>query len=212
MIILGVYHKFNIRLLRKKNTLWNLSNDPQLYALAYRAFKTVFLSHNGATVSLCFLSLVVWFFHRSLPGGSINRLQHIIERSVFNYVAAADLGVLLSLVTKNQSFGMNIWIFATASFAIYACVEIYQSSRSRLFLPPCSSPPELFYNFFYAFKEEFKGEEFGANGSKKNFAGIFQLHRVHCPKEQCKLNSADCIETEDGVEEIVSMLIAGKKQ
>ena len=66
--------KFEIRMLRKKNSVWNLDNDIHVYALAYLIFKTYFISFNGTTISICFLSLSVAYFLLQAEGGCINRL------------------------------------------------------------------------------------------------------------------------------------------
>jgi len=97
--VLAVYLKFNIRVMRKKNLFWNLDNDLHLYGMIYLIFKAVFLSLNGVTISICFLSLVAWYFHQKMPGSSINHSSRVIEYSPYNYIAAADLGVMLSLIS-----------------------------------------------------------------------------------------------------------------
>jgi hypothetical protein len=61
-------------MLRKKNSVWNLDNDIHVYALAYLIFKTYFISFNGTTISICFLSLSVAYFLLQTKGGCINRL------------------------------------------------------------------------------------------------------------------------------------------
>lgn len=121
-VALVVYLKFNIRVLRKKNIFWNLDNDLHVYALVYLIYKAVLLSFTQITISICFLSLVVWYFHHQMKGGCIVRCARVIEYSPYNYVAAADLGVLLSIVTKSQYFGLNVWIFGVGSLVIYCIV------------------------------------------------------------------------------------------
>lgn len=152
LLSLVIYLKFNIRVIRKKNIFWNLDNDLHLYAMIYLIFKTFMISLNGVTVSICFLSLVAWNFHRQMTGGCISRSPRVIEFSPYNYIAAADLGVLLSLITKNHFFGLNIWIFAVLSLVIYGIVQIYLSGKGKLYIPICSSSPEQFYNFYYEFR------------------------------------------------------------
>jgi hypothetical protein len=121
-LALAIYLKFNIRVTRKKNQFWNLDNDLHLYAMIYLIFKTYMISLNGVTVSICFLSLVEWNFLRQIPGGCISHSPRVIEFSTYNYIAAADLGVLLSLITDNQFFGLNIWVFALISLVMYCIV------------------------------------------------------------------------------------------
>jgi hypothetical protein len=70
-IIIVIYLKFNIRMIRKKNSLWNLDNDLHLYGFIYLAFKASFLSVHPPTIAICFLSLVVWHFHKDMPGGCV---------------------------------------------------------------------------------------------------------------------------------------------
>jgi hypothetical protein len=77
-----------------------------------------------------------------MRGGCIVHCARVIEYSPYNYVAAADVGVLLSIVTKNQYFGLNVWIFAAGSLIIYCIVELYLSSKGKLYIPVCSSGPE----------------------------------------------------------------------
>jgi hypothetical protein len=57
-----VLMKFEIRMLRKKNTVWNLNNDIHVYAMTYLIFKTYFISFYGTTISICFLSLTIAYF------------------------------------------------------------------------------------------------------------------------------------------------------
>jgi hypothetical protein len=88
-------------MLRKKNSVWNLSNDIHVYALAYFAFKTYFISFNGTTISICFLSLAVTYFLLRTNSGCINHIEKRIERSTYYGIAATDFAALTSLVIGN---------------------------------------------------------------------------------------------------------------
>ena len=69
---------------------------------------------------------------------------------------------------------------------ILIATEFYLKTKERIFLPPCDAPPEMFYNFYYNFKEEFKNDEMNA-GNTKNYKNIFNLHRIHCRATPCRL-------------------------
>lgn len=74
VLIVLVLLKFELRMLRKKNTVWNLNNDIHVYALAYLIFKTYFISFNGTTISICFLSLTIAYFLLRTDSGCINQI------------------------------------------------------------------------------------------------------------------------------------------
>lgn len=204
--------KFEIRMLRKKNSVWNLDNDIHVYALGYLAFKTYFISLNGTTISICFLSLAVAYFLLRTSSGCINRIERSIERSTYYGIAATDLAALASLVAENEYLGMYVWMVSLGSVVILMSIEFYLKRRERIFIPPCDSPPEHFYNFYYNFKEEFKSDEVNA-GNKKNYKNIFHLHRIHCAAAPCLLASPSALrDTDEGIEEQVGQLIAGRRE
>jgi hypothetical protein len=65
-------------MLRKKNSVWNLSNDIHVYALGYITFKCYFISLNGTLISICLLSLAVAYFLLQTDSGCINRVERRI--------------------------------------------------------------------------------------------------------------------------------------
>jgi hypothetical protein len=184
-------------MLRKKNSVWNLNNDIHVYGLAYLAFKTYFITINGTTISICFLSLAVTYFLLRMGSGCINQIERRIERTTYYGIAATDFAVLASLLLGNQYFGLYLWMLALGSVVVFIGIELYLKRKERIFLPPCDSPPEQFYNFYYNFKEEFKTDEINA-GNKKNYKNIFNLHRIHCRASPCLIGPATA-ETDEGI-------------
>ncbi len=143
-------------MLRKKNSVWNLSNDIHVYALAYITFKCYFISLNGTIISICLLSLAVAYFLLQDKSGCINPVERNIERATYYGIAATDLAALASLLLSNEYFGLYVWMLTLGSVVVFLGLGFYLKKKERVFLPACDSPPELFYNFYYNFKEEFK--------------------------------------------------------
>ena len=54
--------KFELRMLRKKNRVWNLDNDLHVYAFSYLIFKTYYITFNGTNIPICFISLIVAYY------------------------------------------------------------------------------------------------------------------------------------------------------
>jgi hypothetical protein len=73
LAVILVCVKFELRIMRKKNIFWNLDNNVHFYATLFLLFKTTVVTLNNVSISLCLLSLGVWFYHRSLKGGCIGR-------------------------------------------------------------------------------------------------------------------------------------------
>lgn len=128
-------------MLRKKNTVWNLDNDIHVYALLYIIFKTYFISFNGTTISICFLSLAAWYFLLRMDSGCINKMERRIERSTYYAIAATDFAALVSLITQNPLFGLYLWILVFGSVIVYICIEYFIKKKERIFIPPCHSAP-----------------------------------------------------------------------
>ena len=188
-----------------------MSNDIHVYALAYITFKSYFISLNGTLISICLLSLVVAYFLLQTDSGCINRIERRIERITYYGIAATDFAVLTSLLLNNEYFGLYVWMLALGSIIVLMGVEFYLKRKERIFLPPCDSPPELFYNFYYNFKEEFKSDDMNA-GNKKNYKNIFNLHRIHCRAQTCLLPpSAALASSDEAIEEQVGQMIAARR-
>ena len=64
LAVILVCMKFELRIMRKKNIFWNLDNDVHFYATLFLLFKTTVITFSGNSISLCLLSLGVWFYHR----------------------------------------------------------------------------------------------------------------------------------------------------
>jgi hypothetical protein len=211
VLVVLVSLKFEIRMLRKKNSVWNLSNDIHVYALAYITFKCYFISLNGTVISICLLSLAVAYFLLQTDSGCVSRIERLIERISYYGIAATDLAALASLLLNNEYFGLYVWMLALGSVVVFIGMEFYLKKKERVFLPVCDSPPELFYNFYYNFKEEFKSEDMNA-GNKKNYKNIFNLHRIHCQAQPCLLTPSSALASSDeAIEEQVGKLIAARR-
>lgn len=65
--------KFDLRMMRKKNVFWNLDNDVHFYGVLYLVFKTMIITLTDVSVSLCLLSLGVWFYHRRFNAGCVGK-------------------------------------------------------------------------------------------------------------------------------------------
>lgn len=141
-LVVLVMLKFEIRMLRKKNSVWNLSNDIHVYGLAYLIFKTYFISLNGTTISICFLSLAVAYFLLRTDSGCINKIERRIERSTYYGIAATDFAALTSLIVGNEYFGLYLWVLSLGSVVFFIGIEFYLKRKERIFIPPCDSPPE----------------------------------------------------------------------
>jgi hypothetical protein len=126
VIIILVCVKFELRLMRKKNIIWNLDNDVHFYGTFYLIFKTFVIAYSDNSVSLCLLSLGVWFYHRQYTGGCIGRRQKVIEYSIYNYIAAADLSVLVYLAYNDTRWALGTWIVLVSCEIIYCLVTLYR--------------------------------------------------------------------------------------
>jgi hypothetical protein len=152
VIALLVQIKFEIRMLRKKVTLWNLDNDVHFYGSVFLVFKTIVVAFSGATIPLCLLSIGVWYYHRQFVGGCVGAGEKVMEYSFYNYVVAADVGVLVSLLGGSQMLAFSVWVVLMGCFVFNCMLSIYRQKMDKLCLPRCGSGPEEFYHFYYRFK------------------------------------------------------------
>lgn len=133
--------KFEIRMLRKRNNVWNLDNDLHLYALSFIALKTYFISFYGTTISICLLSLGISYFLFQMDCGCINKIERNVERSSYYVLAATDFAALVSLATNNEVLGVYSWILSFGSIVAFISIDFYMKSKERIYIPPCDSPP-----------------------------------------------------------------------
>jgi hypothetical protein len=57
-----------------------------------------------------------------MESGCINKIERRIERSTYYGIVATDFAALVSLVTKNQFFGLYLWILVLGSVIVYISI------------------------------------------------------------------------------------------
>lgn len=103
------------------------------------------------------------------------------------YIVITDAAVFTSIVTHDPHLAFGLWLSAIAFAMTVSIIVIYQRQHRKLFIPTCDSPPEAFYNFYYCFREELKGDDgTGREKTRGHPSFIFHLHRFHC-KDNCRL-------------------------
>lgn len=128
--------------MRKKNIFWNLDNDIHLFGYVYSAFKVTVITLTDVSISLCLLSLVVWYYHRQMRGGCVGRQEKVMEYSIYNYVAAADISVLVYLVVGESKWAFGLWVLLILSSLAHCILTLYRERIDKLHLPDCEAPPE----------------------------------------------------------------------
>jgi hypothetical protein len=96
---------------------------------------------------------------RKYAKASTGKNELLVEFSLYDIIASADAGVLISILTKNSSFGLAAWILFLSIAICRSIMAAYRSQTEEPYIPPCHSPPELFYDFFYRLKLKFQGDE-----------------------------------------------------
>jgi hypothetical protein len=127
-------------------------------------------------------------------------------------VVAADAAVLVSIYSGDPRLAISVWFLLLATAIGESLVAIYRSKNDPLFLPICSSKPEAFYDFYYRFYGTFKGDEqsWKQKTSGKN-SQIFNLHYLHCPKDQCRMKEFIGGQQDKSLEAVVTDIIDSKK-
>ena len=138
--------------MRKRNLFWNLDNDIHLYGLLYLVFKSLVISLNGVSASICVLSVAVWVYHRQLSGGCVGKQAKLIEYSLYNYVVAGDVSVLVYLAFGDAQWAFGLWVVLIGCALVLCVLTLYREKTDKLHLPDCGQGPEQFYYFFYSYK------------------------------------------------------------
>jgi hypothetical protein len=190
LLISTLYCLFEVRLVRKKTTLWNLENSTAFASVSFLLFQACLISTQAVTILLAVLmSLSFSACMLNLPSGMIGEYENLISTSLFRYRVVTDITIIVSILTKNPNFAFGLWLAGMLLMIAYHALAVYRRKQRILFLPVCDSPPEDFYDFYYCCKEEFKGDE---GSSRQNLtvqhSYIYHLHRFHCPRATCRLN------------------------
>ena len=204
LLATAVQLKFDIHILRKKNPYWSLDNDLHLYAFLFMWFRGVMVGATGTSIGICLVSAGVWFFVGRMDGGSVNKPQRLTERIFYDYLLIGDICVALSLFIDDQEVAFNTWLVLMGLVVAYGAVHLYLLYRGPVNIPPCTSNPQTFINcYFLNLEEGAKRETVAAEDEE---TGIFDFHRLHCPKMSCQLVGR--FDTANQLEEAVDAQLA----